>query len=54
MVATFNGWEDMPEGERESLDQWEREQEKHSSDAALATWPKVIYSAACPGAIVTQ
>jgi hypothetical protein len=24
MVATFNGWDDMPEVEREALEQWER------------------------------
>jgi hypothetical protein len=23
MVATYNGWEDMPEDEREALEQWE-------------------------------
>jgi hypothetical protein len=23
MVATYNGWEDLPEDEREALDQWE-------------------------------
>jgi hypothetical protein len=23
MVATFNGWDDMPEDEREALEQWE-------------------------------
>ncbi len=23
MVATYNGWEDMPEEEREALEQWE-------------------------------
>jgi hypothetical protein len=26
MVATFNGWEDMPEAEREALEQWEQTQ----------------------------
>jgi hypothetical protein len=26
MVATFNGWEDMPEAEREALEQWEEAQ----------------------------
>ena len=23
MIATYNGWEDSPEDEREALDQWE-------------------------------
>lgn len=26
MVATFNGWEDMPEAEREALELWEQRQ----------------------------
>jgi hypothetical protein len=26
MVATFNGWDEMPEGEREALDLWEQAQ----------------------------
>jgi hypothetical protein len=26
MVATFNGWDDMPEVEREALEVWEQEQ----------------------------
>lgn len=25
MVATFNGWDDMPEVEREALELWEQE-----------------------------
>jgi hypothetical protein len=25
MVATFNGWDEMPEPEREALDLWEQE-----------------------------
>jgi hypothetical protein len=37
MVATFNGWDDMPEAERESLEQWEREHEGQSSAWALPT-----------------
>jgi hypothetical protein len=26
MVATCNGWEDLPEAEREALEQWEEAQ----------------------------
>jgi hypothetical protein len=26
MVATYNGWEDMAEAEREALEQWEQTQ----------------------------
>ena len=26
MVATFNGWDDMPEEQREALERWEEEQ----------------------------
>lgn len=37
MVATFNGWDDMPEVERESLEQWERENEGQSSAWAQPT-----------------
>jgi hypothetical protein len=37
MVATFNGWDDMPEVEREALEQWEREHEGLSSAWALPT-----------------
>jgi hypothetical protein len=25
MVATFNGWDELPEAEREGLEQWEQE-----------------------------
>ena len=37
MVATFNGWDDMPETEREALEQWEQENEGRSSSWALPT-----------------
>ena len=37
MVATFNGWDDMPDGEREALEQWEREHDGESSAWALPT-----------------
>jgi len=38
MVATFNGWDDMAEAERESLEQWELENQGRSSAWALRTW----------------
>jgi hypothetical protein len=42
MVATFNGWEDMPEQEREALERWEEEQQRgdqsdHCESGVLTT-----------------
>jgi hypothetical protein len=37
MVATFNGWDDMPEAEREALERWE-EQHRQPTAWARPTW----------------
>jgi hypothetical protein len=29
MVPTYNGWDEIPEDEREELEQWERESRLH-------------------------
>jgi hypothetical protein len=38
MVATFNGWDDMPEIEREALERWEQQNQRRSATWALRTW----------------
>jgi hypothetical protein len=38
MVATFNGWDDMAEFEREELERWEQEHQGRSSAWAQPTW----------------
>jgi hypothetical protein len=37
MVATFNGWDDLCEGEREALERWEQEQHQPAA-WAQPTW----------------
>jgi hypothetical protein len=49
MVATFNGWDDMPEVEREGLEQWEREHEGRSSAWALPTQLILTAATRSPG-----
>jgi len=38
MVATFNGWDDMREAEREALERWEQENRRRSAAWAQPTW----------------
>ena len=38
MVATFNGWDDMREAEREALERWEQENMRRSAAWARPTW----------------
>lgn len=53
MVATFNGWDDMAEAERESLEQWELENQGRSSAWALRTrfWPTPLLTPLISGRI---
>jgi hypothetical protein len=40
MVATFNGWDELPEAEREELAQWELQSESRPAEPVPAVTPK--------------
>jgi hypothetical protein len=43
MVATYNGWEDMPEDEREALEQWEARDRSQRGSRGVARRSGVMY-----------
>jgi hypothetical protein len=42
MVATYNGWDDMPEDEREALEQWEAKDRSQRPSRGVALPSSVI------------
>jgi hypothetical protein len=39
MVPTYNGWEDIPEDEREALEQWEAQDRTRGRSSQRVTRP---------------
>jgi hypothetical protein len=43
MVPTYNGWEDIPEDEREALEQWEARERVARRSSQRLTLPDVTW-----------